>query len=737
MGSSPTGVMLLACCCLAVEAHGEAEVMPDSLKTIIEHRGRTDPKTEGWEAPATRIRVSGGTETIGDQAFPYWSIADTGGEDGAYSVGLAPEQMSRSWRITLVARVVDVGTERTGFGVVLLDGVTYWRLNLVRDGAVYDGLDLKPARYGKAFDTTNTYRRYELVLQPAAPGLQSRSDRVTLLVNGVEHARLRRGDFRRMRSASRLAFGSTNSSAKGELRYGSVCFEGDDSPVSPRPAEPDLPQPHPSALWEAAEGAWHVGSSKQLFIDHRLVESRESIRLVVNPPVKLPGCVIKSDKPWDAFSIIWFSIAEDGDLCKMWYQAYDKDQWGGGVSRMCYAVSEDGLLWEKPDLGLVEYDGSKENNILLAGSSKLAYVFIDPRDRPERRYKMLSGIGTTRMRTSPDGIHWTLHPQIVWNPVWDTQKQAWWDPRISKYVIQTRVQIERESELPFPFVSPIESTPPVVAPKLHRPVRALGRLEVDDIMEPWPSDRLQTVMTADEQDPPGSDIYHPGGVYQYPNAADAYFMFPLTYQHFRRGEGHPSNDGVNDAQFAASRDGIHWMRYDRRPFISRGLPGEPDCGMAAATGFFVRRGSRLLQYYTGWPWTHGGFRLLSPADRGDPKNWGRRFVGVAVHRLDGFVSADAPYTGGQLITLPMVFRGSRLELNINVAAMGAARVEIQDEDGAPIPRFTLEDCDRILMNDVAHVVFWQGVPDVSELAGRPVRLRFVMSSAKLYAFQFR
>lgn len=486
---------------------------------------------------------------------------------------------------------------------------------------------------------------------------------------------------------------------------------------------------------EEAGGTREVGAQKQLFIDHRFIESSENVRLVVNRPVKSSRAILHSDKPWDAFNLIYFSIAEDDGVYKMWYQAYDDDQWGRGRPRMCYATSNDGLNWEKPNLGLVEFKGSKENNILFE-ESKLGYVFIDPHGNPEQRYKMLSGIGTTRIRTSPDGIHWTLHPQIVWKPIWDTQKQAAWDPQVGKYVIQTRVQLKKKNELPYPFVSPIESNPPVVAPKLHRPIRALGRMEVDNIMKPWPTERLQTVMSADEHDPLHSDIYHQGGVYHYPYAADAYFMFPLTYQHFHNTETNVGNDGVNDTQFAASRDGIHWMRYDRQPYIPRGLPGDPDGGITHATGFFIRKGNYLYQYYRGWPWTHGGFRRLSAAQRQDRSNWGRAFYSVVIQRLDGFVSVDASQNGGWLVTPPMIFDGSQLALNISVSALGQACVEIQDSSGRTIPGFEMESCDRILMNDVAHVVSWKGKPDVSSLAGKPVRLKIDMKSTKLYAFQF-
>jgi len=480
-----------------------------------------------------------------------------------------------------------------------------------------------------------------------------------------------------------------------------------------------------------------VGGDKQLFIDHRFIEDKEDITLVVNPPVKRSEAILHSDKPWDAFRLIYFSIDEEDGRYTMWYQAFDKDQWDrSSRSRLCYAVSQDGVNWEKPSLGLVAYAGSRDNNILLE-DKKLAYVFRDPHGMRDEAYKMIYGHDPpgTMVAVSSDGIHWRLPETSCLPPGPDTQKQAWWDERLNKYVVYLRVLVDEHGQPGYPFVSPIDSDPPVVAPRLLRCGRALARVATDDITEPWPVDEIRTVLAADELDPPDSDIYH-HNVYPYPYAADAYFMFPMTYQHFHSGESDVGNDGVNDVQFAASRDGIHWMRYDRAPYLARGLPGEPDGGMVTATRFHIRKGDYLYQYYGGWPWTHGGFRRLRPEQRQDKANWGRQHYGIAVQRLDGFVSADAPYGGGWLTTPPVVFKGNRLSLNINVAALGEGRVEIQDTEGRPLPGFVMEDCDRILFNDVDYTVKWRGNADVSTLAGQPVRLRIGLRSAKLYAFQF-
>ena len=507
-----------------------------------------------------------------------------------------------------------------------------------------------------------------------------------------------------------------------------------------------------------------VGGDKQLFIDHRFIESSENINLVVNPPVKRPGPVLRCDKPWDALSLGWYSIVEDEGVYKMWYYGADRDprrtivageqapvshmsahvvpagssqmtRPPPGKLRLCYAVSQDGLTWEKPNLGLVEFQGSTDNNIVHE-DLKLSYVFIDPHGKAEERFKLIHWTGPgIAVKTSPDGLHWDQPSHQVSTLAPDTQKMAWWEPRLNKYVAYFRLTLKEENAPPFPFVGPIESHPPVVAPKTMRPGRAVGRVEVDDILAPWPEEDIRTVLTADEHDPPDSDIYT-HGLYRYPYAADAYFMFPMVYQHFREDETTVPNDGLNDSQFCASRDGIHWMRYDRKPYVPRGLPGDPDCGMTHTGEFHIRKGHYLYQYYSGGPWTHGGYRRLSEQERGDKKNWGRIYYGVVIQRLDGFVSADAPYTGGSLVTPPIVFQGKSLELNINVAAMGEARVEIQDEDGQPMSGFALDNCDRILFNDVAYRVKWQGKSDVSALSGRPVRLRIWMRSAKLYAFQF-
>ena len=94
--------------------------------------------------------------------------------------------------------------------------------------------------------------------------------------------------------------------------------------------------------------------------------------------------------------------------------------------------------------------------------------------------------------------------------------------------------------------------------------------------------------------------------------------------------------------------------------------------------------------------------------------------------------------GGELVTKPLVFSGSELVLNFSASAAGSVKVEIlQDEEDLPVEGHTLDDCREILGDDLERRVVWNGSPDVSRLAGVPIRLRFVMKDADLFAFGFR
>ena len=140
-------------------------------------------------------------------------------------------------------------------------------------------------------------------------------------------------------------------------------------------------------------------------------------------------------------------------------------------------------------------------------------------------------------------------------------------------------------------------------------------------------------------------------------------------------------------------------------------------------------GDELWIYYYGDNRDHDGF--LDPA-----ASRRQTVIDRAILRLDGFVSADAAYTGGEIVTPLLTFTGSRLELNVDPGAGGSIRVELLDENDKPIAGYRREDAAALHDNSVRLPVRWGGNDRVADLAGKPIKIRFLMRDCRLYAFQF-
>jgi hypothetical protein len=106
-------------------------------------------------------------------------------------------------------------------------------------------------------------------------------------------------------------------------------------------------------------------------------------------------------------------------------------------------------------------------------------------------------------------------------------------------------------------------------------------------------------------------------------------------------------------------------------------------------------------------------------------------------RTDGFVSVNAPLSGGELLTPPLIFSGKKLAINFSSSAAGSIQVEILDAAGKVIPGFSLKECPLVFGDSIERVVTWAKGSDVSSLEGRPVRLRFVLRDADLYSIRFQ
>jgi len=226
---------------------------------------------------------------------------------------------------------------------------------------------------------------------------------------------------------------------------------------------------------------------------------------------------------------------------------------------------------------------------------------------------------------------------------------------------------------------------------------------------------------------PPVDLYHPGGM-KVPGVPNAYILLPARFYHWAQG-GLPS---TIDIGLATGRDRVNWWQpapEDRRPFLRLGPDESASSGMLFASPWPIVVGNETWIYYA-------GIGQLHPHHAGgDTPSYGSGIFRARLRR-DGFVSVDAGYRGGEFTTPVLTFEGDRLEVSLDSSAGGWLQVEILTVGGTPVAGYELGACDTVRGNSFANRITWQGRSDVSELAYQPIRLRCVMRSMKLFAFQF-
>lgn len=502
----------------------------------------------------------------------------------------------------------------------------------------------------------------------------------------------------------------------------------------------------------AQDGVMDIGDGRQLFIDKTFLAAAKDVTLTPHSPRKTGEMTIKPDHPWEQGGVgPYSSVLKVGDEYLMWYHVMDMTQWDSGRTNgaVCLAKSRDGIHWEKPELGMADYHGNQKNNIVFGhGASGVTIgqdggmVFLDPTAPVEERFRMVirheeSGEGV-HVFSSTDGIRWKLthksalnaRPQAKGHHL-DSQNVIFWDDRLHKYVGYMRKNMNDPTTQG----------------------RCIARGESDQLRFPMVQD-LPVVFGPDDRDLHHGDTpvvdYYMSAAIKYPWADDAYFMFPTAYYHYIGGvlsefpNEVPTNAGPLHTQFAASRDGIQWERYDRRPFVPLGIKGEFDWASTRVIWGIVPDvvGREIYMYYRGSDWLHGwdrderNKRLLTGAGLGADQNIA--VLSRIVLRRDGFVSVHGAYTGGEFATPLLKFRGDKLVINVDTSATGIIRIGLLDKKGASIDGFGVDDCDLIhTANEINRVVTWKKKHDVSALAGKPVKLHVMIRDADLYAFQFQ
>lgn len=444
-----------------------------------------------------------------------------------------------------------------------------------------------------------------------------------------------------------------------------------------------------------------IGSRLELFVDRFIVDRLSGVELRLQRPV-WRNVAIRFDAPWEGNTSGYVAVFRDGDRCRMYYRGSQHDVETKELPHeqvVCYAESTDGITWTKPELGLFEFEGSGKNNIVWMGPGSHNFApFKDanPDCTPDAQYKALGQSGKALVPfKSSDGLHWSLirGAPVITEGKFDSQNLAFWDSVRGRYV------------------------------DFHR----MGRNGVRDIMTCTSDDFLNWT------DPVWLDYRGAPPEQLYTNATVAYYRAPHVFMAFpkrfvtdrKKVDEHP-NMGLSDGLFMTSRDGVHWHRW-REAFIRPGLLRERwvQRNNMTAWGMLVTRSDMAgtpdeLSLFSSEAYYQEGARL-------------RR----CTLRIDGFVAASAPAAGGEIVTKPLVFEGRELVINYATSAAGSVRVELADEHATPIPGFVIGQCPPIYGDEIEKAVAWAGQPDLSALAGKPVRLRFVLRDADLFSMRFR
>ncbi len=190
---------------------------------------------------------------------------------------------------------------------------------------------------------------------------------------------------------------------------------------------------------------------------------------------------------------------------------------------------------------------------------------------------------------------------------------------------------------------------------------------------------------------------------------------------------HGYGTAVTEDLFMTSRDGVTFNRWGEA-FIPPGI--EQDGNWNYGDGY---QSWRIIETPSADAGAPNELSMYAGEDQWFETCSMRRYT----MRIDGFVSVDAPRSGGEMVTKPFTFQGQELELNFATSAAGSIYVEIQDANGNPINGYSLADSDELFGDTLSRTVTWHGSSDLKQLADNPIRLRFVMSDADLYSLKFR
>lgn len=439
-----------------------------------------------------------------------------------------------------------------------------------------------------------------------------------------------------------------------------------------------------------------IGSRRELFVDDLLIDgmSGSADRRLHHPTPR--EVVLEFDRPWEGGTCAYFTALQADGQIRLYYSGRPPK----GRQAACVVESEDGVHFTRPSLGLYDFEGSKDNNIVwrraASGHNFSPFRDANPDAPADQRYKAVAyhpnggGLG---VYASPDGIRWRMltEEKVITEGAFDSQNIAFWDSELEMYV-----DYHRGSAATGP----------------QRGLRNIMRAVSKDFIH-WSEPEL--LVYADER----REHMYTNGILSYFRAPHIYIGLPARFVPQRKRIPEHTHNGISDAILMSSRDGKLFRRWEEG-FVRPGPEPEvwTDRNNYPAWGLVQTSPTELSLYWTEH-YRHPGMRLRRGAIR-----------------VDGFVSIHAGSEVGEILTRPLVFSGNRLTVNYATSAVGALRFELCDRPDEPFKGFSLADSDLVFGNEVERTITWNSRHDLSELAGKDVRLRVRMQDADLYSIRF-
>ncbi|MFT5469166.1 MAG: hypothetical protein ACI8UO_004281 [Verrucomicrobiales bacterium] len=460
-----------------------------------------------------------------------------------------------------------------------------------------------------------------------------------------------------------------------------------------------------------------IDLGRQLLVDDFLIEESSLTRTFHRPEYHPANPVFRPEAEWEKtegrmFAApysdgVWYD-PEEG-VFKMWYRAAN--------GSTCLALSSDGLSWTRPEL-----EAFPGTNALFKSNRDTVSVWLNPNAKdPARRFvafeaRWIKPAHRLHLRFSPDGREWTDDLAIS-GPSWD-RSSVFWNPFRRLWVASVRGHDRTKPDPVHRSRNYHEGKTPesVLAWTEHTDEVSQG-VDAPGGLQPW--------VAADRLDPRHPDPRFRDYEPQLYNL-DVFSYESLLVGLFTIWQG-PDNAtckelGIhkrNEVLAGFTRDGFHWDRPDRTPFlpVSEDPKAWNSGNVQSVCGGCVIVGDFLYFYCSG--------RTMHPSDITS--------TGLATLRRDGFASLDSESKGGTMTTRPLKFSGKRLFVNL-AAAGGELRVEALDQSGQVIEPFTLKNCIPLSGDATAMAVQWNGVNDLTQLSGQPVRFRFSLKNGSLYSF---